>query len=47
MVQICEPLAVEMIQGKHWDFSTYLEKRARAQYGECAEVQFSDYGTEN
>jgi hypothetical protein len=37
------PLAVEMVPGKHCDFSTYLAKRARAQSGACAEVQFPDY----
>jgi hypothetical protein len=38
-------LAVEMISRKHSDFSTYLTKRARAQSGACAEVQFPVYGT--
>jgi hypothetical protein len=47
MDHICGPLAVEIFPGKHWDFSTYLAKRARAQSGECEEVQLSDYGTEN
>jgi hypothetical protein len=42
----CGLLAVEFIQGKHCDFSSYLEKRARTQSGECAEVNFSDNGTE-
>jgi hypothetical protein len=37
--------AVEIIPGKHCDFSTYLAKRARAQSGACAEVQFAVYGT--
>jgi hypothetical protein len=40
------PLAVEFIPEKHCDFSNYLAMRARAQSGECAEVQFPDYGTE-
>jgi hypothetical protein len=40
------PLSVEMNPGKHLDFSKYLAKRARAQSGALAEVQFSDYGTE-
>jgi hypothetical protein len=31
---------------KALDFSTYLEKGARAQSGACAEVQYADYGTE-
>jgi hypothetical protein len=35
-----------MIPGKHCDFITYLSKRARAQSGACAEVQFPDKGTE-
>jgi hypothetical protein len=39
-------LAVEMIPGKHCDFSTYLAKSANTQSGACAEVQFNDYGTE-
>jgi hypothetical protein len=46
MEQSCGPYAVEMIPGKHWDFSTSLAKRARAQSGECAEVKFPDYRTE-
>jgi hypothetical protein len=46
MEQICGTLAIEIIPGKHCDFSNYLAKRARAQSGACAEVQFSDYGTE-
>jgi hypothetical protein len=46
MEQCCGPLAVEIIPGKHCDFSTYLAKRARAQSGECAEVHFPDNGTE-
>jgi hypothetical protein len=41
----CSPLAVEIVPGKHYDFSIYLEKRAIAQSGACAEVQFPDYGT--
>jgi hypothetical protein len=46
MEQRYGPLAVEMIPEKHCDFSTYLAKRAGAQSGACAEVQFPDYGTE-
>jgi hypothetical protein len=46
MEQRCGPLAVEFDPGKHYDFSTYLAKRARAQSGACGEVQFPDYGTE-
>jgi hypothetical protein len=46
MEQRCGPLAVEIFQGKHCDFSTYLDKGARAQSGASAEVQFPDYGTE-
>jgi hypothetical protein len=34
-----------MFSGKHCDFSNHLDKRASAQSGACAEVQFSDYGT--
>jgi hypothetical protein len=45
MEQCCGPVAVETFPGKHRDFSTYLAKRARAQSGSCAEVQFPDYGT--
>jgi hypothetical protein len=45
MEQFSGPLAVEIIPGKHCDFSTYLAKRARAQSGACAEVQFPDFGT--
>jgi hypothetical protein len=45
MEQSCGPLAVEFVPGKHCDFSTYLAKRARAQFGAFAEVQFPDYGT--
>jgi hypothetical protein len=43
--QSCIPLAVEMVLGKHCNVSTELPKRARAQSGACAEVQFPDYGT--
>jgi hypothetical protein len=43
MAQNCGPLAVEIVQGKHCDFSTYLAKRARAQSGACADVQFPEY----
>jgi hypothetical protein len=45
MEQISGPLAVEIVPGKHSDFSTYLAKRTRAQSGACAEVHFPDYGT--
>jgi hypothetical protein len=31
--------------GKHCDFSTYFTKRARAQFGACAEVQLPGYGS--
>jgi hypothetical protein len=44
MEQSCGPLAVEFFPGKHCDFSTYLAKRAGAQSGACADVQFPDYG---
>jgi hypothetical protein len=37
------PLAVELVLGKHGDFSTYLAKRARAQFGARTKVQFPDY----
>jgi hypothetical protein len=43
--QCCLVLAVEMFPGKPCDFSNYLAKRARAQSGACAEVQFPDYRT--
>jgi hypothetical protein len=46
MEQSCGPLEVEMVPRKHGDYSTYLAKRAKAQSGACAEVNFSDYGTE-
>jgi hypothetical protein len=45
MEHSCGPLAAEIVPGKHCDFSTYLDKRARAQFVACAEVQFPDYGT--
>jgi hypothetical protein len=45
MEQSSGPLDVEMVQGKHCNFSTYLFNRARAQSAACAEVQFIDYGT--
>jgi hypothetical protein len=45
MKQSCGPLAVEIVPEEHCDFSTYLAKRAKAQSGACAEVQFPDYGT--
>jgi hypothetical protein len=41
--QSCRPLAVEMVPGRHCNFSTYIAKRVRAQSGACAEVQFIDY----
>jgi hypothetical protein len=41
----CGPLALEIVTGKHCDFSNNLNKRARTQSGACAEVHFSDYGT--
>jgi hypothetical protein len=43
MEQSSGPLAVEFVPGKHHDFSTYLAKKASAQSGACAEVQFPDY----
>jgi hypothetical protein len=46
MEQSCGTLEVEIFQGKHCDFSTYLAKRSRAQSGACAEVQCPAYGTE-
>jgi hypothetical protein len=45
MEQCCGPLSVEIVSGKHIDFSTYLAKRVRAQIGALAEVKFPDYGT--
>jgi hypothetical protein len=45
MVQSFGPREVEIIPGRHWDFSIYLAKRASAPSGTCAEVQFPDYGT--
>jgi hypothetical protein len=42
MEQSCSPLAVEMVPGKHNDFSTYLAKKTRPQSGADAEVQFPD-----
>jgi hypothetical protein len=39
-------MSVEIIPGKHCDFSTYLAKRAGVQSGACAELQVPDYGTE-
>jgi hypothetical protein len=41
MEECCGPLGVEIIPGKHSDFSTYLTKRAIALSGACAEVKFS------
>jgi hypothetical protein len=46
MEQCCGTISVEIIPGKHCDFSTYLERRARAQSGTCAEVEFPNYGTD-
>jgi hypothetical protein len=46
MEQCFGVLEVEMIAGKHWDFSNFLAKGARAQSGAFADVQFPDYGTE-
>jgi hypothetical protein len=46
MEECCGPLSVEMILGKHGNFSTYLAKRTRVQSGACAEVQIVEYGTE-
>jgi hypothetical protein len=43
--QNCGPLAVEIVPGKHFDFSTYLAKSPRAQSVAYTEVQFPDYGT--
>jgi hypothetical protein len=42
MEQSCGHLAVGNVPGKHGDFSTYLAKRAQAQSGACAEVQFPE-----
>jgi hypothetical protein len=44
--QCLGPLSVEIVPGKHCNFSTYLAKCERAQSGACAEVQFFHYGTE-
>jgi hypothetical protein len=46
MEQCFWPLAIKIVPGKHCDFSNNLAKRARAQAGALAEVQFPDYGTE-
>jgi hypothetical protein len=45
MEQCYGSLAVENFPGKHCVFSTYFAKKARAQFGGCAHVQFPDYGT--
>jgi hypothetical protein len=45
MEQSYGPLAVEIFPEKHCDFMSYLAKRARAQSGACADVQFPDFGT--
>jgi hypothetical protein len=45
MEQSCGARSVEFIPVKHCDFSTYLAKRARAHFGACVVVQFSDYRT--
>jgi hypothetical protein len=44
MEQNSGPLSVEIIRGKHCDFSVYLAKRLRAKSFACAEVKFLDYG---
>jgi hypothetical protein len=44
MEQTFGPLAVEIVPGSDCYFSTYLAKRARAQTGSLAVVQFPDYG---
>jgi hypothetical protein len=44
--QGCGPLSLEIVPGRHCYFSKYLAKRARAQSGACAAVQFPDYRTE-
>jgi hypothetical protein len=46
MEQRCGPLAVEIVPGKYCYFNTYLDKRARAQSGACAELQFPEFKTE-
>jgi hypothetical protein len=46
MEQGCGSLSVEIVPRKHWDFCTYFAMRARAQSGACAELNFSEYGTE-
>jgi hypothetical protein len=43
MEQSSSPLAVEIVPGQHYDFSTYLEKRKRSQSGAGAEMQFPHY----
>jgi hypothetical protein len=45
MEQCCGTLEVEIFPGKHCNKGNSLAKRARAQSGACAEVQFPDYGT--
>jgi hypothetical protein len=45
MEQSCGPLAVEMVPEEHCDFSNNLAKRAKSQFGACADLQFPDYGT--
>jgi hypothetical protein len=44
MEQSCGPLAVGIVPGNHYNFSTYLAMRAGAQSGAYAEVQFIVYG---
>jgi hypothetical protein len=44
MEQCSGPFSVEIVPGKHCDFSTYLAQRARNKSGACAEVKFPDYG---
>jgi hypothetical protein len=45
MEQSCCLLSVEIVPGKHCDFSIYLAKSVGAQSGACAEVNYPDYGT--
>jgi hypothetical protein len=41
MEQYCGPMAVEIVPRRHWDFRTYLAKKARAQSEGCAEEKVS------
>jgi hypothetical protein len=43
MEQYCGPLTVEIIPGKHCDFSIYLTKREIAQSCACTEGKFPVY----